>query len=230
MIYGRKIIILLSRHWHLFRKYWLDGEKLSFLLCGTIHPSWALHTEMYCIWSKWQAENVDSDLEETVNSPMSSPSSAFSTALSHAKCPFEAQAVQLQIKKIRPVLALALRASASDAIHSCPFCTASGLSQTHSQDRASPHWQIFCHRASSLPSSCPSPAVGLSHPSRDALPPPPCSITRRPPTAPSIPRSQTKPKLYQPSLICLTTQGQAPPLALKHLVINLLPFIVSGLV
>ena len=96
MIYGRKIMILLSRHWHLFRKYWLDGEKLSFLLCGTIHSSWALHTELYCIWSKWQAENVDS--EETVNSPTSSPSPAFSIALSHAKRPFEAQTVQAQIK------------------------------------------------------------------------------------------------------------------------------------
>lgn len=121
------IIILLSRYWHLFRKYWLDGEKLSFL-CGTIHPSWDFHAEMY--WSKWQAKKVDSDSKETANSPTSSPYPAFRIALSHAKHPMRHR--QCSYKwKISLVLSLALWVS---AIHSSPFSAASDVTITYTQD------------------------------------------------------------------------------------------------
>lgn len=54
------------------------------------------HIEIYCIWSKWQAENINTDSEETANTHILTIS-AFSIVLSHTKCPFKAQTVQLQI-------------------------------------------------------------------------------------------------------------------------------------
>lgn len=93
-LYNRKTIFLLSKHWHVLRKYWLDDEKLHFLLCGTIYSSYALHIEIYCIWSKWQAGNISS--EEVQHTHASTI--CLQNPLSHAKCPLEVQTVPLPVR------------------------------------------------------------------------------------------------------------------------------------
>lgn len=192
---------LLRRHWQLFRKCWLDSEKLSFLLCGTIHSNWVLCTETYCIWSKWQAGNIGSDGEET--SLMSSSSPNFSIASSHAKRLFEAQAVQLQIKN------QATFSSGPVSLHSW----------YHSQF---PLLHYLRFKGYLLPRLWLSPLLDLL--SQGIIPPclqsisgfgsvhchhlSQCSSSRRPIAAQGIPRSQTKTKLYQLAGFVLACKGK----------------------
>lgn len=146
---------------------------------------------------------------------MSSAPPAFSIALSHAKHVFEAQAVQIQIKN---------QAIFNSGVSLHSWC--------HSQLPF-----LHCPRAVPLPSArsaviippcllsipgfgsghhCPPPFSGQQFQKVDC-----CS--RHPEESD---QNQAPPACR----ICLTMQGQVPMLAHWHLVINVFPFTVPGLV
>lgn len=208
MIYNRKTIFLLSKHWHVLRKYWLDGEKLCFLLCGTIYSSYALHIDIYCMWNKWQAGNISS--EEIQHTHVSTV--CLQNPLSHTKCPLEVQTVPPPIRN---------QTGFNSSPMSLPPCSPSHTAQ---------HIQLpwLC-----LPATTPVPR---HHPSVGYHPPeglchclPQHKATSRYLLCWAH-RGAGPNNAGSAHGICLTMQGQVSVQALTCLMINGLPFAVSGLV
>lgn len=157
---------------------------------------------------------------------MSSASPAFSIVLRHAKHLFEAQAVQLQIKN------QAIFSSGPASL--CSWC--------HSQ---LPLLHCLRFKCNLLPRLCLSLLLGLL--SQGIIPPFLLSITGfgsghhcPPPLSVQwyhmanccsrYSEESDQNQALPGCRICLTLQGQVPLLAHRHLVINIFPFTVSGLV
>lgn len=135
MIYCRNITTLLRRHWQLFRKCWLNSEKLSFLLHGTILSNWVFVLKhIVC-----EANDRQRTLTRKRDLTHVLSTSCFQHCLKPCKTSLWGTGSTATNKKIKPFLALGLWVSTADAIHSSPFCTASGLSVTYSQGCACSH-------------------------------------------------------------------------------------------